>query len=175
MKFPGAGYTTLAVIYSNGGSNDRMFNAYLDHDYYVNAPPTGSWDKWDTAYVVLDAPMGEADLRFISLTAEGGPNIDAFGFSLEGVCRVGVDCTTTKWNGAVTSTGVKLRGDFLQLASAERVVVRVFDMSGRMVAQSNFDATREISLSALVKNTGLYRIVVKQGNVKFNVNWAKVK
>ena len=41
MKFPGAGYVTLAVRYANGGSTDRMFNAYLDHDYYLNAPPTG--------------------------------------------------------------------------------------------------------------------------------------
>ena len=48
-------------------------------------------------------------------------------------------------------------------------------MSGRMVVQSSFDATSEIPLSVLVKNTGLYRIVVKQGSMKFNVNWAKVR
>jgi hypothetical protein len=78
-------------------------------------------------------------------------------------------------NGAVTARGLKLRGDVLQLASAERADVRVFDMSGRMVVQSSFDATSEIPLSALVKNTGLYRIVVKQGSMKFNVNWAKVR
>ena len=175
VKFPGAGNTTLAVVYSNGGTGDRMFNAYLDHDYLISAPPTGSWTTWDTAYVVLDAPAGEAELKFMSLTADGGPNIDQFGFSVEGVCRVGVDCTTTKLNGAVAARGVKLRGDVLQLASAERADVRVFDMSGRMVVQSSFDATSEIPLSALVKNTGLYRIVVKQGSMKFNVNWAKVR
>ena len=175
VKFPGAGNTTLAVVYANGGTGDRMFNAYLDHDYLISAPPTGSWTTWDTAYVVLDAPAGEAELKFMSLTADGGPNIDQFGFSVEGVCRVGVDCTTTKLNGAVAARGVKLRGDVLQLASAERADVRVFDMSGRMVVQSSFDATSEIPLSALVKNTGLYRIVVKQGSMKFNVNWAKVR
>ncbi|MBR6941749.1 MAG: carbohydrate-binding protein [Fibrobacter sp.] len=175
VKFPGAGNTTLAVVYSNGGTGDRMFNAYLDHDYLISAPPTGSWTTWDTAYVVLDAPAGEAELKFMSLTADGGPNIDQFGFSVEGVCRVGVDCTTTKLNGSVAARDVKLRGDVLQLASAERADVCVFDMSGRMVVQSSFDATSEIPLSALVKNTGLYRIVVKQGSMKFNVNWAKVR
>ena len=86
MKFPGAGYVTLAVRYANGGTTDRMFNAYLDHDYYLSAPPTGAWDKWDTAYVVMDAPQGAAELKFMSVTNDGAPNIDAFGFNIEGVC-----------------------------------------------------------------------------------------
>ena len=175
VNFPGAGNVTLAVRYANGGTSDRMFNAYLDHDYYLSAPPTGGWDKWDTAYVVLDAPQGDAVLKFMSVTSDGAPNLDAFGFSVEGVCRVGIDCTTTKLNGAVSARGLKLRGDVLQLASAESADVCVFDMSGRMVVQSSFDATSEIPLSALVKNTGLYRIVVKQGSMKFNVNWAKMR
>ena len=152
-----------------------MFNAYLDHDYYLSAPPTGGWDKWDTAYVVLDAPQGDAVLKFMSVTSDGAPNLDAFGFSVEGVCRVGIDCTTTKLNGAVTARGLKLRGDVLQLASAERADVRMFDMSGRMVVQSSFDATSEIPLSALVKTSGLYRVVVCQGNKKFVATWAKVR
>ena len=88
MKFPGAGNVTLAVRYANGGNSNRTFNAYLDHDYIVNAPPTGGWENWDTAYVVMDAPLGEAELKFISLTSDGAPNIDAFGFSIDGVCRV---------------------------------------------------------------------------------------
>ena len=172
MKFPGAGYTTLAVIYSNGGSNDRMFNAYLDHDYYVNAPPTGSWDKWDTAYVVMDAPMGEADLRFISLTADGGPNIDAFGFSLDGVCRVGVDCTTTKWVKTSAVAKAQIRGDMLVLT--DRADVRVFDANGLLVARKSLMAG-EVDLSKMVRSNGLYRVIVKQGNSKFVATWVKVK
>lgn len=87
MNFPGAGYVTLGVRYANGGTTTRTLNAYLDHDYYLSAPPTGAWDKWDTAYVVLDAPLGEAELKFVTVGGDG-PNIDAFGFSIDGVCRV---------------------------------------------------------------------------------------
>ena len=175
MKFPGAGYVTLAVRYANGGTTDRMFNAYLDHDYYVSAPPTGGWDKWDTAYVVMDAPEGEALLKFMSLTSDGAPNLDAFGFSLEGVCRVGLDCATTKLNGTVAATSAKLRGDVLQLAGAARADVSVFDMSGRIVARKTFEETREVPLTSMVKSTGLYRIVVRQGNATYSANWAKVR
>ena len=172
MKFPGAGYVTLAVRYANGGSTDRMFNAYLDHDYYLNAPPTGGWDKWDTAYVVLDVPQGEAELKFMSITSDGAPNLDAFGFSLEGVCRVGVDCNTTKLQGVKADAGVKLRGDLLSLT--ERAEVSVFDMSGRIVVRKAVQAG-EVDLSSLVHANGLYRVMVRQGKTNYATTWAKVK
>ena len=178
MKFPGAGYVTLAVRYSNGGTADRMFNAYLDHDYYVNAPPTGSWDTWDTAYVVMDAPLGEADLRFISLTSEGAPNIDAFGFSIDDVCRVSEGCpedSTIAIAPRVGGAGFALLGETLRLANSERATVSVFDMGGRLVARETFEGKGEVSLSSMVKATGLYRVVVRQGSSKFNGNWVKVR
>ena len=173
VKFPGAGNTTLAIIYSNGGSGDRTINAYLDHDYYISAPPTGSWTTWDTAYVVLDAPAGEAELKFMSLTEDGGPNIDMFGFSMEDVCRVGENCKTTKLNGFNSVAGVKLRGDKLLLKGTADV--SVYDMHGRLVVRELAHGAGEIQLSTLVKNAGLYRIVVKQGSKKFVATYAKVK
>ena len=177
MKFPGAGYVTLAVRYSNGGSSDRMFNAYLDHDYYVSAPPTGSWDAWDTAYVVMDAPLGEAELRFISLTSDGAPNIDAFGFNIDGVCRVSEGCPDTTITVMPVKDGVRfaLRGETLSLVNRGRAIVSVFDMGGRLVARETFEGVGEVSLAPLVKATGLYRIVVKQGDAKFAATYAKVR
>ena len=160
-----------------------MFNAYLDHDYLVSAPPTGGWDKWDTAYVVMDAPQGEAELKIMSLTSDGGPNIDAFGFNIDGVCRISEGCPevsgdstdslTTILQGPVMNAGVKLRGDKLSLS--ERADVALFDMRGRLVARKIVDGASELSLSSLVKNAGLYRVVVKQGSAKFATTWAKVK
>ena len=187
MKFPGAGYVTLAVRYSNGGTADRMFNAYLDHDYYISAPPTGSWDTWDTAYVVMDAPLGEADLRFISLTSEGAPNIDAFGFSIDDVCRVSEGCPevqdSTKDSTDTSTTvlrnrslaGFALHGETLRLAGTDRANVSVFDMGGRLVARETFEGIGEVSLSPMVKSAGLYRIVVRQGSAKFIATYAKVR
>jgi len=172
VKFPGAGYVTLAVRYANGGTSDRMFNAYLDHDYYMSAPPTGGWDKWDTTYVVMDAPLGDAELKFMSLTSDGAPNLDAFGFSLDDVCRVGVDCHTTKLQGTQTETGLKLRGDLLSLS--EHAEVSVYDMSGRMVLRKTVTAG-DMDLSTLVHANGLYRVVVRQGKVNYAATWAKVK
>jgi len=174
MKFPGAGYVTLAVRYANGGSTDRMFNAYLDHDYYVSAPPTGGWDKWDTAYVVMDAPEGEALLKFMSLTSDGAPNLDAFGFSLEGVCRLGVDCDsrTKLVNAPIAVKGMRLTGDVLALTHPSDI--SVYDTRGSLVVRKAVNAG-EVDLSSLVKANGLYRVMVRQGKVHYAATWAKVK
>ena len=205
MTFPSAGRVTLGVIYANGGKTDRFFNAYLDHDYYISAPPTGDFYTWDTAYVVLDVPRGEADLRFISLTSDGGPNIDAFGFSLDGVCRTSdttckvlpsetLNAPETKTDTgkvAVTdsskivedstnavqdsSTTAGIRGDVLRLAGAGNALVKVYDMNGRLVKSQMVAKLSEISLSSMVKANGIYRIVVKQGSTRYSTTWAKVK
>lgn len=178
MKFPGAGYVTLAVRYANGGNSDRLFNAYLDHDYYVSAPPTGGWENWDTAYVVMDAPLGEAELKFISLTSDGAPNIDAFGFSIDGVCRVSEGCEeqdTSKTAIAMVSTQVafaQLNGNVLKI-NGSNARIDVFDMRGRLMARKI--AGGEVDLSNLVKANGLYRVLVRQGSAKYATTWAKVR
>lgn len=177
MKFPGAGYVTLAVRYANGGNSNRTFNAYLDHDYIVNAPPTGGWENWDTAYVVMDAPLGEAELKFISLTSDGAPNIDAFGFSIDGVCRVSEGCADTVETIAmprstVAAAGAKLRGNVLALS--RDAYVSVFDMRGRLVVRKSVSAG-EVDLSSLVRTNGLYRVIVRDGNSKFVATYMKVK
>ena len=185
MKFPGAGYVTLAVRYANGGTTDRMFNAYLDHDYYLSAPPTGAWDKWDTAYVVMDAPQGEAELKFMSVTNDGAPNIDAFGFNIEGVCRVSEGCPDVKDTTdslmeiiapkVMYSDFARLKGDLLQVNGAEKARIEVFDLRGRLVAKRIIENASEVSLTTMVKSAGLYRVVVRSGSEKFNANWVKVK
>lgn len=180
VKFPGAGYTTLAVIYANGGTSDRTINAYLDHDYLISAPPTGSWTTWDTAYVVLDAPQGEAELKFMSLTDDGGPNIDMFGFSMESVCRVSEGCADTSditknaVQGGAGLPAVRLHGNDLVLAGKGQARVSIFDMQGRIVARK-IVGSGTLDLASTVGAAGLYRVVVKQGNVKFNGMYAKVK
>ena len=178
VKFPGAGYVTLAVRYANGGKSDRLFNAYLDHDYYVSAPPTGGWDKWDTAYVVMDAPQGEAELKIMSLTNDGAPNIDAFGFSMDDVCRVSEGCPEETIEIVKTvsrENGVALHGETLRLADTERANVNVFDMRGRLVAKQIVENASEVSLATMVKSAGLYRVVVRQGSAMFTATYAKVR
>ena len=80
---------------------------------------------YDTAFVNLDLVKGKGELKFISTTSDGGPNIDAFGFSVDHVCRANDD------NGEVA---MGLRGKRLLLPSGGPAHVSVYDMTGRLVA-----------------------------------------
>lgn len=182
VKFPGAGYVTLAVRYANGGTSDRMFNAYLDHDYYVSAPPTGGWDKWDTAYVVMDAPMGETDLKFMSITSDGAPNIDAFGFSLDGVCRVSEGCPEIEpeipADTSEEDSTLALRVTAPSFSVSSLADVSIFDMQGKLVARRQMNVADRLSapqLNALVKSSGLYHIVIRKGSQVKHQTLAKTK
>ena len=191
MKFPGAARVTLAVRYAYKGNTDRMFNVYVDHDNYIVASPTGSFDKWDTAYVVMDVPQGEAEVKFMSLTSDGAPNIDAFGFSIEGVCRVSEGCPEISkdsadqdsvsdskaavFAGANRVKKIALHGEILSLVNSERAYVSVFDMHGRLASRDIVDGFTEVLLSSMVRSAGLYRVVVKQGSVVYTANYAKVR
>jgi hypothetical protein len=184
MVFPKASRVTMAIRYSFAGNADRMVNVYLDHDYYVFFEPTGSWNEWDTAYVDIDLLSGENTLQFISMSNDGGPNIDAFGFSINGVCRVGEECPEVNDSTDTSKTAIKneiglgrfgLQGETLRLSGTERAHVNVFDMRGRLVAKRIVENASEVSLTTMVKSAGLYRVVVHQGSAKFNANWVKVK
>jgi len=124
----------------------------------------------------MDAPQGEAELKFMSVTSDGAPNLDAFGFNLDGVCRVGVDCKEeippTSLQGVKAVAGARLHGNMLSLT--ERAEVNVFDMSGSLVVRKAVLAG-EVDMSSLVRTNGVYRVVVRQGREKLVATWAKVK
>ena len=182
MSFPAAGYVTMGIRYSFLGTSNRELNVYLDHDYYVSFKSTGSWDTWDTAWVNVDLAKGEETLKLISTSLDGGPNIDAFGFSLEGVCRVSEGCEesgspndpTAIASSAVIGSTIRLNGNSLELSNMGRAYVSVFDMQGQLKAKKIVE-TGSLDMSATVKNVGVYRVVVRQGSAKFSANWVKLK
>jgi len=201
MLFPAAGYVTMGIRYSFAGTTDRELNVYLDHDYYVTFKSTGSWDVWDTAWVNVDLATGEETLRMISTTYDGGPNIDAFGFSIAGVKRIlasgetiygdgeeRIDTSKTDENGSSEdatgilasriANGFHLNGNKITLSSASLVKVQMFDMGGRLVASKKLSlsaGTSELPLSAWADRSGVYRIVVTNGSQKLSANWAFIR
>lgn len=185
MLFPAAGYVTMGIRYSFSGTTEREVNVYLDHDYYVNFKSTGSWDVWDTAWVNVDLAKGDAMLKMISMTFDGGPNIDAFGFSIEGVRRILSSGDTIYGEGEVppesssstefsSSSGTgegslkkihsngnpgafRLNGNAVTVPASEMVNVQVFDMSGRLMVK------KDVFLSAGTSALPLHSWVSRTG------------
>ncbi len=124
----------MLVRYAFDGASNRDMKVKIDaKEYEIKFPSTGSWDKWDTAYVEgiwLDAC--EFDLIFTSLTADGGPNIDMVAFTNDNVYRVGGK--PAKVEGDTTTTlgmpARRLNSDIPQVQN------RVFDAKGRLLNRS---------------------------------------
>jgi len=164
MVFPSAGFVTMGIIYANGGANDRSLNIYLDHDYYVSFPSTGSWTTWDTVYVELDLMNGEGDLQFISMTEEGGPNIDMFGFSMENIIRKDSDITSIQ-KFQMKSQENEIMGSSLRLAKGGALTLSVFDLQGNQLVEKQMHLSagvHQLSLKEWIRERGSYFLLVRE-------------
>ncbi|WP_405342816.1 GDSL-type esterase/lipase family protein [Fibrobacter sp.] len=94
----------VMIRYSFQGNSNRDMKFTIDNGTYdVAFPSTGSWDKWDTAYIE-DVWVDALDfkMKIASTTSDGGPNIDMIAFDIKGVYRTG--CKPTKVENDVESS-----------------------------------------------------------------------
>ena len=165
MVFPSAGHVTMGIAYANGGANDRSLNIYLDHDYYVSFPPTGSWTTWDTVFVDLDLISGEGELQFISMTDEGGPNIDLFGFSMENINRE-------------NQIPTKIKTSPFQIAKEEPIQVSVFDLQGNLLVEkmlSSYAEDYSLRVREWITQRGTFYVMVRQKSKVISSKQVQVK
>ena len=81
----------VMIRYAFDDTANRDMKITIDKGTYdVAFPPTGSWDKWDTAYIE-DVWVDALDFQvtIASTTEKGGPNIDMIAFDIKGVYRTG--------------------------------------------------------------------------------------
>ena len=81
----------VMIRYAFDDTANRDMKITIDKGTYdVAFPPTGSWDKWDTAYIE-DVWVDALDFQVMiaSTTEKGGPNIDMIAFDIKGVYRTG--------------------------------------------------------------------------------------
>ena len=123
----------VMIRYSFVGNSDRDMKVTVDNgEYDVTFKSTGSWDKWDTAYVE-DVWVDALDfkVKLASASADGGPNIDMIAFDIKGVYRTGCSPAKVKNdNPADTSTTrvVPVRAVTMQPA-----VKKTYNALGRVV------------------------------------------
>ena len=119
----------VMIRYSFQGNTDRDMKVTIDNGVYdVTFKSTGSWDKWDTAYIE-DVWVDALDfkMKLASASADGGPNIDMVAFDIRGVYRTG--CNPAKVKGDVESSSSKEDDTFI--------------IGARPVAGFRFDAVRQ--------------------------------
>ena len=124
----------VMIRYSFQGNTDRDMKLTVDNgEYDVTFKSTGSWDKWDTAYVE-DVWVDALDfkVKLASASADGGPNIDMIAFDIKGVYRTG--CSPAKVeNDQETGLARSVLGSKITLFPANK---KSFNALGRRVPDS---------------------------------------
>lgn len=81
-----AGNYKFRIRYANATDVNRQMYVNVngsDQCAVADFPGTGDWTEWSEAIVVVWLEKGENNVRFISATDDGGPNIDNFS-----LCRI---------------------------------------------------------------------------------------
>jgi lysophospholipase L1-like esterase len=78
----------LTFRYANASANDRRISVNVNGVSQVvslSFLPTGAWTTWNTVSVQVNLALGNNQIQFIALSAEGAANIDEFSFSTSGI------------------------------------------------------------------------------------------
>ncbi len=139
----------VMIRYSFQGNSNRDMKFTIDNGTYdVAFPSTGSWDKWDTAYIE-DVWVDALDfkMRIASTTSDGGPNIDMIAFDIKGVYRTGCkpakvendvesSSSTTAILATEVSAGVSFDARHLTLSTPGGLMeVQLMDAMGKNLAR----------------------------------------
>ncbi len=77
---------SITIRYANGTSSARSMDIFLNEiliSESLSFQPTGNWISWDTISIHANLQEGINYLKCVSVSSEGGPNIDLFDVSGE--------------------------------------------------------------------------------------------
>ncbi|HPW94488.1 MAG TPA: carbohydrate-binding protein, partial [Fibrobacteraceae bacterium] len=158
---------TLSITYANGGTASRDMVLMLNETSLgtVSFPSTGSWTTWTTVTKSITLKNGKNELKLTSTTADGGPNIDVFGFSEAGIILY-KDITSNHRNIYAVDSYQPKTG-ILKVSSNGLVKIDVFDMLGNKVLSSTKDVIAGesmIPLNSSQLSKGIYWVQVRFNN-----------
>lgn len=90
MAETGKAGVLVTIRFANGGKSARPMELFVNDVSYgiIEFPATGAWTTWDSVSVKADLVKKGNVLKLVSLSADGGPNVDQIGFDVAGVKQV---------------------------------------------------------------------------------------
>ncbi len=80
--------TTLTIRFANGGTGDRNMALNVNGKSVgsVSFPSTSAkWTVYDEATVDVTLKAGKNTIKLVSMSSDGGPNVDMFTFAMDGI------------------------------------------------------------------------------------------
>ncbi len=150
----------IAVRYSNGSGTNRNLSVSVNGNQQtgdLEIPATDSWTDWKNAVVSVSLTEGENQLELVSISSDGGPNIDIIGFSNSGVHVCQTNTKELRQNKQSGDMGILYsKGKIsLRLKRQKKIQLGIYSISGRKVADL-FKGRASVGLNLIeVDETGL--------------------
>lgn len=142
VNAPTAGAATLALRYANGTATGRKGSVSVN-GAAVSTPefaPTANWDSWAAARVPVTLKAGTNQVRVVTTTTGGLPNLDSLTVS---------DAQSTDWSDAMIDSTMQRYTP--SSVGGWSYPVALYMMGQYQVAQRTTDPARRAALIAYVK------------------------
>jgi Chondroitinase B/Carbohydrate binding module (family 6) len=122
-----AGRYNLVFRYANGTTTNRPLDVFANGVLVGNDVAfagLGSWDTWREVTVAADLPAGSSTVRVVSVTADGGPNLDRLVVAARpaNVVRVtSISALQSAANAATPGTRIELADGSYSVSTAIRL------------------------------------------------------
>lgn len=153
-----AGNATLVVRFANGGTAARHMNFVWNEESKGGLPfkTTSAWTTYDSVCVSVALVKGLNTVKLLSMSADGGPNVDEFEFDVAGVSLwteadsnlvddqdTGTTAVNAAVKAAVSRNFIALSGDgFAYSVPQPGATLMVFDLRGALAMQAALPAAQ---------------------------------
>lgn len=175
------GEAILTLRFANAGTTSRGMTLSINDSLIgiISFPSTASWTSWDSISVKTPLKSGLNTIYLESITSDGGPNIDQFGFNIEGVIL---------WDGITRISNIKnsnktftynIHSGVIQSAQDGIMEVNVFDLQGKRILSKKLSITEGTTMFSLEKGNlslGSYLVQIRLNQKNVSIfKWTQMK
>ena len=175
------GEAILTLRFANAGTTSRGMTLSINDSLIgiISFPSTASWTSWDSISVKIPLKSGLNTIYLESITSDGGPNIDQFGFNIEGVIL---------WDGITRISNIKnsnktftynIHSGVIQSAQDGIMEVNVFDLQGKRILSKKLSITEGTTMFSLEKGNlslGSYLVQIRLNQKNVSIfKWTQMK
>ncbi len=176
-----SGEAILSLRFANAGTTSRGMTLSINDSLIgiISFPSTASWTSWDSISVKIPLKSGVNTISLESITSDGGPNLDQFGFNIDDVFL---------WDGITRISNIKksnktftynIHSGVIQSAQDGIMEVNVFDLQGKRVLSKKLSIMQGKTLFSIENENlslGSYLVQIRLNHKNVSIfKWTQMK
>ncbi len=167
LRSEASGSANLTLRFANGGTAERtMLLEWNGETLGVVHFASGSWTAYDSVTVPVTLVAGKNTIRLVSMDANGGPNLDAFEFDVDGISlwneSSGETTKIGEWRLFSTASLSVSHGEVLYRVPV-RSALCVYDLEGKRILNVSVESEGALFAEWNALPAGRYVLTLSSG------------